>query len=424
MTDVRPFRGLRYDPELVDLSQVIVPPYDVITPAERIAFWDRDPHCAIRLILTRDAGAEAASDYADVARTLTAWCAEGVLIREAQPALYGLRQRFRAPDGSERVREAFYGALHLEDYARRVVRPHERTMSGPKADRLKLLRATATNLSPIFLLYEDPDDKLAGVLAPAFDAGPTWSARDAAGTEHRLTRIDDRAIVASVQRFLAERPVVIADGHHRYETALAHREACRASQPGAGPAAPFEFTLGCFANAYSPGSLLLPIHRVIPGARLPEPEELAARLPGWRETRVPVADAEAVSAALAEHLAPLAPGPALAADDGSGTLRIFSRRASDGDLAIRVIHREVVAGLLGLGEEAVRGGAIGYAKSTREAALEARAGAGLVLYLNPLSPDDVFRVTGAGEILPQKSTFFVPKLPTGLVFRPLDEELR
>jgi len=418
MTDVRPFRALRYDPERVDLSSVIVPPYDVIAAEEREAYWERDPHCAIRLILTRDAGAEKDADYRDVARLLAEWRAAGVLVRDDTPAIYGLRQRFTAPDGAELVREAFFAALHVEDYARRIVLPHERTMTGPKADRLKLLRAAGANLSSIFLLYEDPDDKLAATLAPAFAAGPTWRARDAAGAEHALTRIDDPSVVGTVRHFLAERPVVIADGHHRYETALAHRDVCRGEQPDAGAEAPFEFTLGCFANAYAPGSLLLPIHRVIPGATLPP--DLAARLPGWSETRVTVGSSDEVPAALAEHLAPLAPAPSFAADDGSGVLRVFARAESDGDLAIRVVHREVVDGVFGLDEDAVAGGAIRYAKDTREAARDARAGAGVVLYVNPLSPDDVFRVTAAGEILPQKSTFFVPKLPTGLVFRPLE----
>jgi len=420
MTDVQPFRALRYDPERVDLSRVIVPPYDVITPEERVAYWERDPHSAIRLILTRDAAAERDADYGDVARLLAEWREAGVLVQDAKPAIYGLRQRFTAPDGAELVREAFFAALHLEDYEQRIVRPHERTMTGPKADRLKLLRATGANLSSIFLLYEDPDDKLAGTLAPAFDAGPTWRAVDAAGTEHALTRIDDPASVEAVQRFLAERPVVIADGHHRYETAVANRDARREESPDAGPDAPFEFTLGCFANAYAAGSLLLPIHRVIPDATLPDDAAWAERLPGWSMTRVEVPSPDDVPAALAEHLEPLAPAPAFAADDGSGTLRVFVRDETEGDLAIRVVHREVVDGVFGLDEDAVRGGAIRYAKHTPEAAREAREGAGVVLYLNALSPDDVFRVTGAGEILPQKSTFFVPKLPTGLVFRLLE----
>ncbi len=422
MTDVRPFRALRYDPDRIDLSRVVVPPYDVIQPAERRAYWEGDPHCAIRLILTQDAESEAAADYSDVAETLAAWQADGALLREERPAIYGLRQRFTAPDGSEHVRESFFSALRVEDYAKRIVRPHERTMTGPKADRLKLLRATKTNLSSIFLLYEDPDDKLAEILAPSFEAGSTWRATDSAGTEHALTRIDDPGILAAVKHFMSDRPVVIADGHHRYETAQAYRDACRAELPSAGEDAPFEFTLGCFANAYAPGSLLLPIHRILNDARFPDDSILDARLPGWTQVHVEVEDEAAVERALEEHLIPEGSHPAFALEDGSGTLRIFRRgEAVDGELAIRVIHKEVVEGVFDVDEAAVAGGAIRYAKSIRQCAADVRSGGGVALYVNALAPGEVFDVTGAGEILPQKSTFFVPKLPTGLVFRPVDE---
>jgi len=420
VTDVRPFRALRYDPKRIDLGRVIVPPYDVIADHERAAYWDSDPHNAIRLELTRDAADQAATEYAEVRQTLAAWQREGALVRDAHPAFYALRQRFRAPGGSEHARDGFFAALHLEDYERRVVRPHERTLSGPKADRLKLFRASAANLSSVFLVYEDPQHELDRLLARALDAGPAHVATDAGGIEHRLVAIEAPDAIAAIRAFLAERPVVIADGHHRYETALAYRNERRAAEPGAGPDAPFERTLAYFANAYSPGTLLLPIHRVVREAPAPDDAGWAARLPGWTLERVALATVEALPAALEAHLASLADRHAFAADDGSGTLRIFSRPA-DGELGVRVLHREVLAGVFDLDDEAVREGAVAFPKSTLETARAVRAGEGTVaLYLNPLRPDDVFRVTRAGEILPQKSTFFYPKLPTGLVFRTLD----
>ena len=165
MTLVRPFRALRYDPKRVDLSRVIAPPYDVIAAEEREHFFGRDPHNAIRLELTRRVEDEADTDYAEVRAALSAWWRAGVLIRDEQPALYGLRQRFAAPDGTPCVRDGFFAALQLEEFARGVVRPHERTLSGPKADRLKILRATHANLSSIFLLYEDRERALDGLLA-------------------------------------------------------------------------------------------------------------------------------------------------------------------------------------------------------------------------------------------------------------------
>ena len=248
------------------------------------------------------------------------------------------------------------------------------------------------------------------------------SARDETGIRHELARVEDPERIAAVQGFLADRPVVIADGHHRYETGLAYRNEQRAA---GGPANGAEaWLLAYFANAYAPGSLLLPIHRLIRKGPVPAPEMWEQRLPGWRQTRVEVKSPEKIPSLLAEHLEPLSAGPAFAADDASGVLRIFSRPADAyGELSVRIIHREVIAGVFGLDEQAVRDGAIEYPKSALQTARDVRAGSGPVaLYLNALSADDVFRVTGAGEVLPQKSTFFFPKLPTGLLFRLLEED--
>jgi uncharacterized protein (DUF1015 family) len=420
VTRIRPFRALRYDPAQVDFSRVIAPPYDVIAAEERALFYDRDPHNAIRLELTRDVADEASTDYAQIRETLAAWRAEGVLMRESAPALYALRQGFAAPDGAPCLRESFFALLHLEDYERRIVRPHERTLAGPKADRLKVLRAARANLSPVFLLYEDREQWLAPRLRAAAPR-PLCSAREPSGATHELARVDDPDALRAAETFLAERPVVIADGHHRYETALAYRDERRAAGDSA-PDSPHEWILACFANAFAPGTLLLPIHRLVCKGSAPTPSAWRARLPAWTERQVPVGDAAQIEATLARELEPLADRHAFAADDGSGVLRIFWREPKPGELTVRVLHREVIEGVFGLDETAVREGAIAYPKSAAQTARDLRAGRGAVaLYLNPLRADDVFRVTAAGEVLPQKSTFFTPKLPTGLVFRSLED---
>jgi len=228
--------------------------------------------------------------------------------------------------------------------------------------------------------------------------------------------------VETLRAFLAERAVVIADGHHRYETALAYRDERRAAAAATADAEPgYDRMLAYFANAYSPGSLLLPIHRVVKKGAAPTEEAWRAALPGWSLDRVEGASTASIAALLEEHLAPLADRHAFAADDGSGTLQIWSRPGG-GALTVRRLHTEVIEGLFDLDQDAVRDGAVAFPKAATEAAGLVRGGAGVVaLYLNPLHPDDVFRVTGAGEILPQKSTFFFPKLPSGLVFRPLEE---
>jgi len=420
VTRIRPFRALRYDPTRVDFSRVIAPPYDVIAAEERALLYDRDPHNAIRLELTRDVGDEASTDYAQIRETLAAWRAEGVLLRETEPALYALRQGFATPDGRRHERESFFALLHLEDYARRIVRPHERTLAGPKADRLKVLRAARANLSPVFLLYEDREQALAPRLREA-KAHALCVAREESGATHELARVDDAAAVRAVAEFLAERAVVIADGHHRYETALAYRDERRAAGDGA-PDAPHEWILASFANAYAPGTLLLPIHRLVCKGSAPAPAAWRDRLPRWTQRELPSVEPSKIDALLARELAPLADRHAFASEDASGTLRIFWRPRADSELTVRVLHREVIEGVFGLDEAAVRDGAIAYPKSAAQTARDLRAGRGVVaLYLNPLRPEDVFRVTAAGEVLPQKSTFFTPKLPTGVVFRTLDE---
>jgi len=422
MTRIRPFRAVRYDAARVDLSRVIVPPYDVVAAEDRAGFFDRDPHNAIRLELTRDVADEASTDYRHVRETLDAWIAERVLTRDAEPALYPLRQTFRGADGAPRQREGFFALLHLEDYARRIVRPHERTLAGPKADRLKLLRAARANLSVVFLLYEDREHALTAILRDAVEREAVGAAREEGGAEHRLARLSDPAAIRAIERFLSDRPVVIADGHHRYETALAYRDERRADGEGDGPDAPHEWLLVYLANAFAPGTLLLPIHRLILKGALPTEAGLRERLPGWELREVAISDPGEVPDLLARHLDPLRDRHAFAADDASGRLWILSRPKRGEELTVRVIHREVIEGVFGLDEAAVRGGAIAYPKSAIQTARDLRAGRGAVaLYLNPLTADDVFRVTAAGEVLPQKSTFFTPKLPSGLVFRALDE---
>jgi uncharacterized protein (DUF1015 family) len=420
MTDIRPFRALRYDDERVDLADVLAPVYDVVAPEDRALYYDRHPHNALRLELTRSVDDEASTDYADVAVLLDTWRSEGVLRTDDEAAFYVSRQTFTAPDGQRAARTGFYAALRLEDYDRRIVRPHERTLAGPKADRLKILRATRTNLSSVFLLYEDRDQKLDLTLAAALESDEARSVKDDAGVTHELVALRDPSAVAELQRFLEPRPVVIADGHHRYETALNYRRE-RRDAGETDPEAGSERLLAYFANAFGEGSLLLPIHRLI--LAKPAPDDAGwARLEGWEQEEIAVAAPTEIPALLERHLAPHAPERfAFAADDGGGTLRIFSRAADD-ELSVRVIHREILGGLFGLDDEAVRNGAVAFPKSTAQTARDVRQGRGTVaLYLNPLLPDDVFRVTEAGETLPQKSTFFFPKLPTGLLFRRLED---
>ncbi len=421
MSEIRPFRALRYDPARCDLGRVLVPPYDVVAAHERADFYERDPHNAIRLELTRRVEDERSTDYRELGETLRTWQQAGVLRRDDAPAFYALRQEFALPDGGRGTRDGFFGLIRLEPYERRVVRPHERTMRGPVEDRLKVLRAAEANLSPVFFLYEDSDAELDALLAEPLDArsdaGPGVIGVDAAGTRNELVPLTSSSLQAQIAKFMSERPVVIADGHHRYETALGFL-AERPELTGA------RFLLGYFANAYSRGTSLLPIHRVLLRAPADGWVERIAALPGWSAARLDPAGDAPVSDWLARHLGPLADAHAFAAEDAGGHTWLFQRRRVDGDaLSIRVIHDEILRDGLGIDAAAVRDGAIAFPKSASETARMVREGEGsLALFLNPLTAREVFAVTGAGEVLPQKSTFFYPKLPSGLLFRLLADE--
>jgi hypothetical protein len=236
-----------------------------------------------------------------------------------------------------------------------------------------------------------------------------------------FARLVDRAAIGAIERFLADRPVVIATDitATRLRSPIATSAAPRARATGRD--APHEWMLVYLANAFAPGSLLLPIHRLVLKGGAADRRGIARAAPGLG---VPLGSDRAGGPAPRSARAPpraFARQARVRADDASGKLRIFMRPRGDGELTVRVIHREVIEGVFGLDEAAVRGGAIAYPKSALQTARDLRAGRGAVaLYLNALTPEDVFRVTGAGEVLPQKSTFFMPKLPSGLVFRPLD----
>lgn len=418
MTVVLPFRALRYDTKSVDLSRVIVPPYDVIAADERASFFDRDPHNAIRFELTRDVGDEASTDYGWIRETIDAWRARGVLILDEAPGYYVMRQSYKAPSGEPLSRVGFFAQLGLEEYEARVVRPHERTLAGPKADRLKLLRAAEANLSSVFLLYEDRRDELGADLEAALEREAIGRAADASGVEYVLARMTEPAAIERVRRFMEGHPTVIADGHHRYETALEYRRE-QVARHGEDPAAPWHSTIAYFANAYAAGSLLLPIHRVI--RELPAPTEASwrSKLPGWDVSRLPGATPESIDELLARELAPRAMQPAFVVEsEGGEMLQIHREETLAPRLMVRILEHEILEAVFGLDAEAIRGGAVGFPKSARRAAQELREGRGRVaLYLNPMSPDDVFRATAEGEVMPQKSTFFYPKIPTGMVFR-------
>ena len=392
MTDICPFTALRFarDPEVR-----MAPPYDVISEVERPRYA-KEPENIVHLTLPP--GSEGARDYAAAASLFRQWIETGVLVRDPGARLYVLHER--TPEGP--IRRGIFALIRLADYEERAVLPHERTMPGPKEDRLRLTRSVRANLEPLFFLYEDREGKLAPVLdAAAFSPALTRS-RSPQGSELALFAVAESEPIRSVQGFLSDRPLVIADGHHRYETMLRYRDECRETAGRSGDA-PHEFVLGYLVNALDPGTQVHAIHRV---ARVSidelrkrataagfavEPLESEAQAPGLLEALQRRQEAEHVFVAVGET------GPPL-----------LLSRERELQLDVEVLHSELLD---------AAGDGIRFDAQPDRVIATARAGEGIGLLLNPLPPEDLFRVVQEGRLLPQKSTYFSPKVPSGLVLR-------
>src|SRR3954468_8715075 len=283
ITDVRPFRALHLDPARVDLATVVTPPYDVTDAAQRARLAERSEHNVVRLILP-DPGEEAAAG-----RLFGSWLDQGVVVREPDPCLYWLEQDYVGPDGVARTRHGVIAALRLDPYGAGGVRPHERTMAGPKVGRLALLRALRANVSPIFAMYDDPERRVTSAIEPSLeDRKPVLEVTTDDETTHRLWRVCNEAVATSVAAVLAERHVIIADGHHRYETALEYRSERRAAEGDPPGDRAYDFAPVYLANSQDPGLELFPTHRVVRGVEPSRHTELERRLAErWEIEEVP-----------------------------------------------------------------------------------------------------------------------------------------
>ena len=397
MAVVSAFRALRYDPAVVgDLAPVVAPPYDVISPAQQDALYDCSPYNVVRLILPREAArAEAA------AATLRAWVASGVLARDPEPALYFYSQEFSLKDGSRHRRDGVLCRLGLEEFGTGVVRPHERTFPGPKADQLALLRATGAYLSPIFGLYARPGERLRDVAAIA-GAPLLEIVQDGGGGEvHRVWRVDDAPAIARVAATLAPETIFIADGHHRYETALAYR----AERGADGPRSVLAF----LSNMEEEGLLVLPTHRLLRVPLRLAPRDFEERLRACFAV---------------EPLAPGAPRPDGAIDVvlPDRRLRLRAREAARAcvthlpasvrGLDVALLHGAILEPMLGAGSRDLE-----FTHDDDEAVEAVASGRSTAAFLlNPPTVAAVRSVCLAGELMPEKSTYFYPKLASGLVF--------
>ena len=420
MAEVVPFRGLLYDSaEAGPLDALIAPPYDVVSESDRAALAAKSPWNIVRLDLPQG-GAE--EKYASAGRELRRWIDRGVLRRDGTPAFYRYHQAFSI-GGREYTRKGFIGRIRLRSFDERVVLPHERTLSGPRLDRLALARATRTHLSQVFALYSDPsgtvDAELAGLesRAPAFEG-----ALD--GVSHRLWRLTDRAAQARIAAAMADRKVYIADGHHRYETMLALRDELRAES--ASPRSSIEYGSMFLCGMEDPGVVVLPTHRVVHGLQGFDMARFIDRL----RARFEVHELDASSAEELRGPADQREGSFLLASQG----RFFSLLLRPGEAAsvpgpevlrhvdVPILHGLILEDVLGIDRSAQeRQTNLRYLKDARAAVEESRRPeVQAVFLLNPTRIEQLRAAADAGEVMPQKSTFFFPKLASGLLLDPID----
>jgi len=440
MADVLPFRALRYDLRRVVAAQVVTQPYDKITPAMQERYYAASPYNLVRIILGRREPEDSAADsvYTRAAEFARQWRAQGILRQDSSPSFYACSQTFTAPSGARFERRGFIALGRVEDYSAKVVFRHEQTLSKPKADRLELLRATRAHYEQLFLLYEDSGE-IASLLAPGSQTAPTIDVTDEYGVAHCIWQISDPGVIASVQEKMRAQPLVIADGHHRYETALSYRDECRAAAQVSGPAAlaPCEYVMMTFVNMNDPGLLVLPTHRVVhsldafdvntfQNSSRPffQVDELDPGLDAARATALLEERGRAGTALLAvtANRAFLLHSPKSA---GSQLFAGLSPRQQSLDVV--QLHKCLLEGVLKLSEESIRNQQnLSYLRDAAEAIAmvrkeTARSGSANIAFLmNPCPVRQVRDLALAGEVMPQKSTDFYPKLLSGLTAYALD----
>jgi uncharacterized protein (DUF1015 family) len=416
MADVQPLKTLRYDTDVAGpLGDLIAPPYDVIDDDGRAELAARSPHNVVELDLP--------SSYEAAAQTLDEWRRDGVLVQEGEPAIWALRQDYSAPDGNTRSRRGFFARVRVEDYGAGRIRPHERTHPGPKEDRLRLTRATRANLSPIFSLFPDAGSAATETLAQAMHGEPFAEATDGEGTRNTLWRVADPEQIAALQAALADAELLIADGHHRYETARVYADEL-------GGEGDHRYVLMFLVALDDPGLLIFPTHRMLTGLKDDSEKQEAIRDVARRDFEIETLED-------ARELEPPADGGRIAFGYMDSFLKrpfrltLKDQQIADEALAgmpapyrrldTAVLEALILRGALGMSEDDIshlRG--LDYSKNLDDAIERVESGAADAGFFMRATPvEQVREVAEAGESMPPKSTYFFPKVPTGLVFNPL-----
>jgi uncharacterized protein (DUF1015 family) len=419
MADVQPLRALHYDPSVVGtLAGVVAPPYDVIDASQRAALIARSPFNVAAVDLPQGEP----DPYVAARELFESWQLQGALVRDGEPALWAHTQDYSGPDGKRRTRRGFFCRVRIEDYGPGLVRPHERTHPGPKEDRLRLTRATRANISPIFSLYSDPTNAAWTALEPATRQPPWGEVSDADGTLHRLWRVSDPQAIAAVQAATRDSELLIADGHHRYETMQAYAEEV-------GGEGEHRYILMCLVALEDPGLTVFPTHRLVRG--LDDERRGALETTLARDFDISEVPGEELAPPPLHDATPLQLGYITSADERAYRLTLKDQAIADEALgghseAYRhldtgVLETLLLKGALGLSDDDISHfNGLFYARDTAEAVAMVRSGeydAAFVMRPTPVA--QVRDIAAEGENMPPKSTYFFPKLLTGLLFNPL-----
>jgi len=417
MADVQPLRALHYSLDKTGgLQDVVAPPYDVIDSDQRAQLEARSPYNVVRIDLPTGE-----DPYENAAATLAGWRAQQAVVQDADPALWVLEQDYTGPDGRSRTRRGFLARVRVENYGPGRIRPHERTHPGPKEDRLRLTRATKANLSPIFSLYSDPGESAVNALIENRTPDPWSTATDEDGTVNRVWRVDDSAALANAASALKHTELLIADGHHRYETARIYAEEI-------GGEGEHRYVLMCLVALQDPGLTVFPTHRLLKDLTSEQQETLAASL---REN-FDIQELGSPAELAPEH----SPGQIALGYIDSHTKRpwrltLKSPAIADAALPDRaepyrrldtaVLEALVLKGALAMSDDDIDHlRQLGYARDTAHALeLVQSAEYDAAFLMAPPPVEQVQEVAAAGESMPPKSTYFFPKVPTGLLFNPL-----
>jgi len=436
MAEIFPFRAYRYNPERVEPVKVLTQPYDKITPAMAEKYAAASPYNLIPIekgkTLPEDSPAN--NVYTRAAKALEDWIHAGVIVKDATPSLYAYFQEYTVPGTSERrVRKGFIAIGRIEDYSAKVVFRHEQTLSGPKADRLELLRHTQTHTGQLFMLYNDPAGHVDALLDAAAGGKPAVELRDEYDVVHRLWPVTDAPVIATIQRELADKKLVIADGHHRYETAMAYRDECRARAGKADRNAPYEKVMMTLFNTAGKGLTILPTHRVVANVSGFSLAAFRAKLANIFDVQsYPFTGPSDRPQAFEKFRRDLHRGQqqrAIGVYAGGGAFLIFVLHKganletllpdvsqAQRQLDVVLLHRLILERGLGITADAVKTEKnITYEREMDTAIAEVDQGRAQICFLlNSVSVETVAEMAMAGEVLPQKSTDFFPKLMSGI----------